>query len=133
MYCGCQVLEETGYDLVDEFPPEQLQAGWTEREGTQRHPYYVELVIKEQKVRLYFIPGISEDAHFETRTRKEISVRRHSQNSIPLANVGLQKIDWFRLNDLPTWSKARKAKKGEDPQQVTTKQPKFYMVTPFIS
>jgi len=45
-------------------------------------PYYVELVIREQKIRLYFIPGVSERTRFETRTRKEISVRRRSSSRL---------------------------------------------------
>lgn len=72
-----QVLEETGYDLSDSFPPEQLQPDWVEEEGSPRNPYYVELVIKEQKIRLYLIPNIHEDTYFQTRTRKEISVSLH--------------------------------------------------------
>lgn len=88
-----------------------------EEEGAERIPYYVELVIKEQKIRLYFIPGVEEDTYFETRTRKEIS-----------------KIDWFKLSDLPTWSRD---KKGKNKVQMMVngqqKQAKFYMVTPFIS
>lgn len=66
-----QVLEETGYDLSSHFPQKPGHEEW---EGAERKPYYVELVIKEQKIRLYFIPGVHEDTYFETRTRKEISV-----------------------------------------------------------
>lgn len=69
-----QVLEETGYDLTDQFPERQLVPGHEQHEGVERRPYYVELVIKEQKIRLYFIPGVHEGTYFETRTRKEISV-----------------------------------------------------------
>ncbi|SCZ97966.1 BZ3500_MvSof-1268-A1-R1_Chr3-3g06489 [Microbotryum saponariae] len=109
-----QVLEETGYDLSSAFPPEQLQTNYVEQEPAERVPYYVELVIKEQKIRLYLIPGIHEDTYFETRTRKEIS-----------------KIDWFKLSDLPTWQKDKKGKKNAS--QIEGKQAKFYMVTPFMS
>ncbi|ORY82954.1 hypothetical protein BCR35DRAFT_303610 [Leucosporidium creatinivorum] len=112
-----EVLEETGYDLSSSFPLSQLQHGWVEEEGAERIPYYVELVIKEQKIRLYFIPGVEEDTYFETRTRKEIS-----------------KIDWFKLSDLPTWSRDKKGKnKINAPGTGAQKQAKFYMVTPFIS
>ncbi|KWU42467.1 DCP2-domain-containing protein, partial [Rhodotorula sp. JG-1b] len=83
-----RVLEETGFDLTPYFPPAQLHPSYVEPEGSERVPYYVELVIREQKIRLYFIPGIKESTRFETRTRKEIS-----------------KIDWFRLSDLPTWDR----------------------------
>ncbi|KAM0747978.1 DCP2-domain-containing protein [Meredithblackwellia eburnea MCA 4105] len=79
-----------------------------EEEGAEKNPYYVETVIKDQKIRLYFLPGVREDEAFQTRTRGEIS-----------------KIDWFRVTDLPTYSK-KKVADG-------VKQPKFYMVTPFIS
>lgn len=74
-----QVLEETGFDLSPFFPPHQLHPSYTSSssydEGGERNPYYVELVIREQKIRLYFVPGVREDTRFETRTRKEISVR----------------------------------------------------------
>lgn len=51
-----------------------------------------------------------------------------------------QKIDWFRLSDLPTWSKDANSggkKKGSSARTkgelANGKQAKFYMVTPFIS
>lgn len=47
---------------------------WSEREGEEREPYFVELVVKEQRIRLYFVKGVEEEFRFETRTRKEISV-----------------------------------------------------------
>ncbi|GAA5838521.1 hypothetical protein JCM11251_003415 [Rhodosporidiobolus azoricus] len=115
-----EVLEETGYDLSAAFPPHQLHPSYQgEEEGVERVPYYVELVIREQKIRLYFVPGVPEHTRFETRTRKEIS-----------------KIDWFPLSSLPTWNKISGGKssstrtKGE---LANGKQAKFYMVTPFIS
>ncbi|GAA5883026.1 hypothetical protein JCM16303_006797 [Sporobolomyces ruberrimus] len=111
-----EVLEETGFDMTDYFHPSQFQPGHVEDEGSERIPYYVELVIKEQKIRLYFIPGVSEDTVFETRTRKEIS-----------------KIEWFKLNDLPTWSKDKKGRTTRTKAQLEGRQAKFYMVTPFIS
>jgi hypothetical protein len=73
-----QVLEETGFDLTPFFPPHQLHPSYSpsdDQQGGERDPYYVELVIREQKIRLYFIPGVAEGTVFETRTRKEISVR----------------------------------------------------------
>ncbi|GAA5970244.1 hypothetical protein JCM3765_000971 [Sporobolomyces pararoseus] len=111
-----EVLEETGFDMTDYFHPSQFQPGHVEDEGSERIPYYVELVIKEQKIRLYFIPGVREDTVFETRTRKEIS-----------------KIEWFKLNDLPTWSKDKKGRTTRTKAQLEGRQAKFYMVTPFIS
>ncbi|KAK4046033.1 mRNA-decapping enzyme subunit 2 [Microbotryomycetes sp. JL201] len=109
-----EVYEETGYDASWAFPVEQLQPGYVDREG-RRDPHYVEVVIREQKLRLYFIPNVPEDTVFETRTRKEIS-----------------KIQWFRLSDLPTW-KRKKKQAGPDESGQGPKQPKYYMVTPFIS
>ncbi|GAA5982507.1 hypothetical protein JCM10908_006677 [Rhodotorula pacifica] len=127
-----EVLEETGFDLTPYFPPAQLHPSYIEPEGSERVPYYVELVIREQKIRLYFVPGIKESTRFETRTRKEIS-----------------KIDWFRLSDLPTWDRDANHRKGKAGAAGTTnvsagsarskgelangRQAKFYMVTPFIS
>ena len=52
-------MEETGYDLGDQIDPTEL----------------VEVSIKDQSISLYIVPNIPEDYHFETRTRKEISVR----------------------------------------------------------
>jgi mRNA-decapping enzyme subunit 2 len=63
----------------------------------------IEMEIREQQISLFVVPGIPEDFHFETKTRKEIS-----------------KIEWFRLVDLPTW-KRNKAVPG-----------KFYLISPFI-
>jgi mRNA-decapping enzyme subunit 2 len=60
--------------MTDYFNASQFQPDHVEDEGSERIPYYVELVIKEQKIRLYFIPGVRENTVFETRTRKEISV-----------------------------------------------------------
>ena len=53
-----QVLEETGFDLGTQINPEDV----------------VEVSIREQTVALYIVPNVPEDYHFETRTRKEISV-----------------------------------------------------------
>ncbi|BGP20546.1 hypothetical protein JCM10213_003810 [Rhodosporidiobolus nylandii] len=117
-----EVLEETGYDLTSAFPPHQLHPSYQgEDEGVERVPYYVELVIREQKIRLYFVPGVPENTRFETRTRKEIS-----------------KIDWFRLSSLPTWNQHQRGGKGAGSMRSkgeleNGKQAKFYMVTPFIS
>jgi hypothetical protein len=53
-----EVLEETGYNLAGEVDPQDV----------------IEMSIKEQKISLYIVTGIPEDFHFQTRTRKEISV-----------------------------------------------------------
>ncbi|KAL0581622.1 hypothetical protein V5O48_000438 [Marasmius crinis-equi] len=83
-----EVLEETGYNLAGQVNPEDV----------------IEMSIKEQKIALYIVPGVSEDFPFKTKTRKEIS-----------------KIEWFRLADLPTWKRNK------------TPAGKFYLITPFIS
>ncbi|KAE8268844.1 hypothetical protein A4X09_0g3505 [Tilletia walkeri] len=85
-----EVYEETGFDCDDLLPSDSND--------------FLELTMREQKIRLYVVPGVSEDTHFETLTRKEIS-----------------KIAWFRLRDLPAW-KHNSAEGGNG---------KFYSVAPF--
>ncbi|KAJ7103542.1 Dcp2, box A domain-containing protein, partial [Mycena belliarum] len=82
-----EVLEETGYNLANQINKDDV----------------IEMSIKEQKISLYIVPGVSEEYPFKTKTRKEIS-----------------KIEWFKLTDLPTW-KRNKAASG-----------KFYLISPFI-
>ena len=53
------MFEETGYDIADLIKEED----------------YIELTIREQRVRLYIVVGVPEDASFAPITRKEISVR----------------------------------------------------------
>ena len=76
-----QVWEETGYDVSPHFdpsvtphsqdsticPPPLPSASYPEDD-------YLEIMMKEQRIRLYIIPGVSEDTLFEPKTRKEISV-----------------------------------------------------------
>ena len=52
------MLEETGYNLAGEVDPQDV----------------IEMSIKEQKISLYIVAEVPEDFHFQTRTRKEISV-----------------------------------------------------------
>ncbi|GAA5870946.1 hypothetical protein JCM8547_000038 [Rhodosporidiobolus lusitaniae] len=133
-----EVLEETGFDLTPFFPasqlypsPSALRPSAEEEASMERNPYYVELVIREQKIRLYFVPGVREGTRFETRTRKEIS-----------------KIDWFSLSSLPTWNQSNAASASTSHAAARSgkasaarskgalengKQAKYYMVTPFIS
>lgn len=60
MVCAIrEVFEETGFDC----------------EGLAKEEDYVEIVMRDQNLRLYIIPGVSEDTVFECQTRKEISVR----------------------------------------------------------
>jgi mRNA-decapping enzyme subunit 2 len=53
-----EVYEEIGYDLTPHL----------------REPDHIEVVIREQKIKLYIVAGIPEDTIFEPKTRKEISV-----------------------------------------------------------
>jgi len=88
-----EVLEETGFDCGPLLPNESRD--------------YMELTMREQKIRLYIVPGLEEDTYFETQTRKEIS-----------------KISWFSLSDLPTWKKNKAPPQGMGG--------KFYLISPFI-
>jgi mRNA-decapping enzyme subunit 2 len=54
-----QVLEETGYNLAGQIDPDDV----------------IEVSIREQQVTLFIVPDVPEDYPFETKTRKEISVR----------------------------------------------------------
>ncbi|KAJ3206576.1 mRNA-decapping enzyme subunit 2, partial [Dinochytrium kinnereticum] len=63
-----EVLEETGYDIS----------------GLIRENEYVERTIKEQRIRLYIITGVSESTNFSTQTRKEIGdIKWHSLVNLP--------------------------------------------------
>lgn len=52
------MLEETGFDITPYLDPEN----------------YVEITLREQRIRLYIICGVAEESEFIPRTRKEISV-----------------------------------------------------------
>ncbi|KOS13012.1 decapping enzyme [Malassezia pachydermatis] len=88
-----EVREETGFDASDLLPENSKD--------------YFELTQREQKIRLYVIPGVPESTQMETQTRREIS-----------------RIEWFKLGDLPT------AKKPKSP--AADLGGKFYMVMPFV-
>ena len=77
--------------------------------------------IKEQLISLFIVPGIPEDFSFKTRTRKEISVCANGFHQKPSISSVYQRIEWFKLTDLPTW-KRNKAAPG-----------KFYLISPFIA
>ncbi|TKY85165.1 hypothetical protein EX895_006245 [Sporisorium graminicola] len=88
-----EVLEETGYDCTPLLPEDSKD--------------YLDLTMREQRLRLYIVPGVKESTKFETLTRKEIS-----------------KIAWFKLSDLPTWKKSKDPPAGMGG--------KFYLISPFI-
>ncbi|CAO1629056.1 unnamed protein product [Sympodiomycopsis kandeliae] len=75
---------------------------------------WLELNVREQKMRLYIVPGISKDTVFETQTRKEIS-----------------KISWFNMSDLPTWKQVNN-NNGLSSRSSADAGVKFYLVTPFV-
>lgn len=89
-----EVLEETGYDCTPLLPEDSKD--------------YMDLTMREQRLRLYIVPGVKESTKFETLTRKEIS-----------------KIAWFKLSDLPTWKKSKDPPAGMGGG-------KFYLISPFI-
>ncbi|PWN24080.1 DCP2-domain-containing protein [Microstroma glucosiphilum] len=94
-----ETLEETGFDCSELLAPES--------------PHWMELNVREQKMRLYIVPGVRKDTVFETQTRKEIS-----------------KISWFKLSDLPTWKQSQAG--GGGGLASANAGAKFYLVTPFI-
>ncbi|XP_077661007.1 decapping enzyme complex catalytic subunit DCP2 [Aspergillus fumigatus Af293] len=96
-----EVYEETGYDV--------REAGLVKDEKDVK---YIEITMREQHMRLYVFRGVPHDAHFEPRTRKEIS-----------------KIEWYKLSDLPT---LMKKSKPNDENMAVANANKFYMVAPFM-
>ncbi|KAI9742108.1 MAG: mRNA-decapping enzyme subunit 2 [Cirrosporium novae-zelandiae] len=98
-----EVYEETGYDIkearliVDE---DNIKS--------------IEFSMREQHMRLYVFRGVPLDAHFEAKTRKEIS-----------------KIQWYNLSDLPTLKRNKQRQEGNG-EDLATNATKFYMVAPFL-
>ncbi|KAG2207919.1 hypothetical protein INT47_010903 [Mucor saturninus] len=95
-----EVLEETGYDVGP----------------LLKKPDYIELTMREQRIRLYIIQGVPEDTLFIPRTRKEIS-----------------QISWIKLDDLPTY-KTTEPRPGNGSLNYVKSGPyRFYMVVPFMN
>lgn len=89
-----EILEETGFDarsLIDE-------------------NQYLEYKYNGQLSRLYIIPGVSQETHFEATTRQEIKDFR-----------------WFRVDHLPTHKKDNICK-----QHLGLSPNAFFMVIPFV-
>ncbi|XP_010534288.1 PREDICTED: mRNA-decapping enzyme subunit 2 [Tarenaya hassleriana] len=87
-----EVLEETGFDVSELLKKEE----------------YIEFVSRQQRVRLFIIPGVKDSTSFAPQTKKEIS-----------------EIAWHRLDDLQPAS-----------TQVITRGVtglKLYMVAPFLA
>lgn len=98
-----EVYEETGFDLrAAGLVPDRNQAK------------SIEMTMREQHMKLFVFRGIPKDAHFEARTRKEIS-----------------KIEWYKLTDLPAFKKSKK-QEGGGQEQPSISANKFYMVAPFL-
>lgn len=94
-----EVWEETGYDV--------RTAGLIpENEVNVKH---IDIVMREQHMRLFVFRNVPLDTVFETQTRKEIS-----------------KIQWYNLRALPGFSK----KSRQDVE--TGNANKYYMVAPFL-
>ncbi|KAI9364958.1 Dcp2, box A domain-containing protein [Zopfochytrium polystomum] len=91
-----EVLEETGFDITGKM-----------------HGTFIERTIREQRIRLYIVPGVPESTSFLTQTRKEIG-----------------DIKWFKLADLPGF---QQESEGAPPAMGPNGLPKtrFYMVTAF--
>ena len=89
-----EVMEETGFDISSYLEEDE----WLEQN------------INDHTVRLYLIPGVSENTKFKTETRCEI-----------------KDIRWFDINSLPTnkTDLSCKAKLGLAPNS-------FFMVVPFL-
>ncbi|CAO3644674.1 unnamed protein product [Cunninghamella blakesleeana] len=94
-----EVLEETGYNIGP----------------LLRKNDYIEITMKEQRIRLYIIIGVPEDTVFTPQTRKEIS-----------------QIAWIPLDELPTF-KAIDSHQNSNVSYVKQGSKRFYMVVPFLS
>jgi mRNA-decapping enzyme subunit 2 len=99
-----EVYEETGFNA--------REAGLVKDEKDMK---YIEITMREQHMRLYVFRGVPRDAHFEPKTRKEIS-----------------KIEWYKLTDLPTLKKSRQHE-GSGTDHTSINANKFYMVAPFLN
>ena len=98
-----EVYEETGLDLKS--------AGLvTEGESTKS----IEVVMREQHMKLFVFRNVPMDTHFEPRTRKEIS-----------------KVQWYKLSELPTVKKSKQQQEGKG-ESLAGHANKFYMVAPFL-
>ena len=95
-----EVYEETGYDV--------RQAGLMPDQ--EKDAKYIDIVMREQHMRLFVFRGVPEDTHFEPKTRKEIS-----------------KIQWYSIKDLPGFKKQKHSQAGD-----ASNASKFYMVAPFL-
>ncbi|GAB7358099.1 hypothetical protein MBLNU230_g0260t1 [Neophaeotheca triangularis] len=98
-----EVYEETGYDIK--------AAGLVPDD--EDNAKFIDVTMKGQHVRLYVFRGVPLNTYFEPRTRKEIS-----------------KIQWYRVQTLPGFKKAKAQVHDTDGEAVNTN--KFYMIAPFL-
>lgn len=98
-----EVYEETGYDIK--------AAGLISKEEETES---FEMDLREQNVKLFVFRAVPMDTYFEPRTRKEIS-----------------KIQWWKLNDLPTLKKKKQQQEGYGGDLASSAN-RFYMVAPFL-
>ena len=99
-----EVWEETGLDLD--------AAGLVPED---RKVHSVSLTMKQQNMVMFVFRGVPKDTMFEPRTRKEIS-----------------KIEWYKLDDLPTFRKGKARVDDENGHHPGLSANKFYMVAPFL-
>ncbi|KAF3769976.1 hypothetical protein M406DRAFT_33382, partial [Cryphonectria parasitica EP155] len=98
-----EVYEETGFHAAE--------AGLIPEDRTLLPSF--DVVMRDQHVKLFVIPHVPMNVHFEARTRKEIS-----------------KIEWYRLADLPTGRTPKK--QGQDNSAATPNANKFFMISSFL-
>ncbi|KAJ1678726.1 mRNA-decapping enzyme subunit 2, partial [Spiromyces aspiralis] len=86
-----EVFEETGFNIL----PYMNKDDW------------LEMMVSNQKIRLYYIPNIPESTEFKPMTRGEISG-----------------IEWHSIDVLPSYSKSNKPRQAGEG--------KYYMIKPFV-
>ncbi|KAI7359330.1 DCP2-domain-containing protein [Hortaea werneckii] len=98
-----EVYEETGFDV--------RAAGLVGQDDKEADEdvKYIDVIMREQHMRLFVFRGVPLDTVFEPQTRKEIS-----------------KIAWYNVKDLPGFKKQKHA------QDQANQANKFYMVAPFL-
>ncbi|KAI8607255.1 Dcp2, box A domain-containing protein, partial [Chytriomyces sp. MP71] len=94
-----EVYEETGFDMRSRLVASE----------------FVERTMKEQRIRLYVVRGVSESTQFLTQTRKEIG-----------------DIRWFPLRDLPGYKNMTATNDPHAGVASSAGNQKFYMVTAFV-
>ncbi|KAJ9097409.1 hypothetical protein QFC19_006779 [Naganishia cerealis] len=95
-----EVEEETGYNCASLLNEQD----------------YIQITMNDQEITLFVVTGVPEETEFKPQTRKEIS-------GLALIDpLFSQAIEWFRLGELPTWSRKR----------IDQRPAKFFMIAPFV-